>query len=192
MNARIFRMSDSDCLVTEDFCDGKKHYSRMLASFLDDKKSVQVDRACDGSCKPESRMHDLRALLAKAQSDSLQEEDGRILPTVVVLDEIMTSLVAMDQPIKGFEFASMYAKRNSRSSDYCLGSLHVHWSEIFDWHLERKSVTFATHKLSASLCDGSCRQTTKLSRGEKRSVRKQECERKAWEAEWNAKYGISA
>lgn len=191
MNAQIFRMSDSDCLVTEDFCDGKKHYSRTLASFLDDKKSIQVDRTCDGSCKPESRMHDLRALLAKAESDSLQEEDGRILPTVIELDEIMTSLVAMDQPIKGFEFASMYAKRNCRSSDYCIGSLHVHWDEIFDWHLERKPETFATHKLSASLCDGSCCQTTKLTRGEKRSVRKQERERKAWEAEWHAKYSTS-
>lgn len=192
MTAQIFRSSDSDCLVTEDFCDGVTHYSRILDSFSGPKKEVQSNGPCDGSCKSEARTHDVRALLAKAQVDSLREEDGRILPTVVILDEVMTALVATDQPIEGVEFASMYAKRNSRSDDYCLGSLHLHWEESFDWHRDRNPVTYATHTLTASPCDGSCCATTKLTRGEKRSLRKQERDRKAWEAEWSAKYGATA
>ena len=161
MTAVIFRTSDSDCLEKQDFCDGKVHYSRTPASFFGEKKSVQADGPCDGSCKPESRMCDLRALLAKAQ------------------------------PIKGVTFASFYAKRNSQSEDYCLGTLHVHWHESYDWHRERTPVTCATHTLTAVPCDGSCRKTTKLSGSEKRSLRKQERDRNVWEAEWHAKYGTS-
>lgn len=191
MDALIFRKSDSDGLETEDFCDGVKHYTRTLASFGVDK-CVEMDGPCDGSCKAEARTQDVRVLVAKAQGDSLEEEDGRILPSVVLLDEVMTALLATDQPISAVSFASMYAKRNSRSDDYCLGSLHLHWEESFDWHRDRDPVTCATHTLTTSPCDGSCRATTKLTRGETRSVRKQERDRKAWEAEWNAKYGAPA
>ncbi|OGL86267.1 hypothetical protein A3I41_01745 [Candidatus Uhrbacteria bacterium RIFCSPLOWO2_02_FULL_48_18] len=192
MTAVIFRTSDSDCLEKQDFCDGKVHYSRTPASFFGEKKSVQADGPCDGSCKPESRMCDLRALLAKAQRDSLKNDDGRILPTVVELDETLYALFATGQPIKGVTFASFYAKRNSQSEDYCLGTLHVHWHESYDWHRERTPVTCATHTLTAVPCDGSCRKTTKLSGSEKRSLRKQERDRKVWEAEWRAKYGTPA
>lgn len=190
MPAQIFRTSDSDGLETEDFCDGVTHYSRTRDSFSKDKQ-VQKDGPCDGSCKSDARTHDLRADVAKAQMASCEEEDGRILPSVVILDEVVTALLATDQPIRAVSFASMYAKRNSRSDDYCLGSLHLHWEESFDWHRCRDPETFATHTLTASPCDGSCRATTKLTRNEKRSLRKQERDRKAWEAEWNAKHGAT-
>lgn len=188
MSAFIFRKSDSDCDVTETFCDSKNHYTRTLANYAGERRSIQWDRECDGSCKPEKRTKNLRKLLVKAQNDSLRMNDDRILPTVVILDATLTALFTKSGPINGVEFASFYAKRNSRSNDYCIGALHVHWHESFDWHRIPNSETCSTYEITSSLCDGSCRKSTKLTRGEERSLRKQKVDRLQWEAEWNAKY----
>ena len=115
-------------------------------------------------------------------------EDEKILPSVVILDDATTALFATDQPIMGVEFASMYCKRNSRSNDYCLGTLHVHWHESDDWNRIPDSETCSTYEITTSPCDGSCRKFTKLTRGEKRSLRKQEAANRKWVEEWNAKY----
>lgn len=192
MNARIFHISECDGDETQEICDGQHHYSRVLSSVGTMRRSIRRNRSCDGLCKPENRTHDLRKLLAKAESDTLQESNGRILPTVVRLDEFMLALFVSDQSISGVKFASMYAKRNSQYDEYCIGIYHVHWSESFDWWGGSDSGTCATHTISAKPCDGSCKKTTKLTGSELQSLRKQERDRKIWEDEWNKKHGKPA
>ncbi len=179
MSARVFETSDVDGFVSKDFCDGAKHYSRTGDSYSEESE-VHVKDLCDGSCKPEARTHNLRELIAKERGVSLKEEDGRILPTVITLDEVLAAMLRTDQPIMAVRFATMYVKRFCRSADYCLGVLHVTWNENFDWDREQHPKTFATHKLVTSPCDGSCRATTTLTRDERRSLRKQERNHKAW------------
>lgn len=183
-NAVVFMTSDSDGIETRDFCNGETHFRRSRESYASDEpEDISVFGKCDGSCKPERRTHDLRKLVQKVDKD---------LQQVVEVDQATSWLLASKQSIVGVHFRSMYCKRNSRSDDYCLGTFHIHWSESFDWHLKPRSKIHATHTLSISLCDGSCCKTTVLSRREKRSLRKQEHDRKIWEAEWAARYVKSA
>jgi hypothetical protein len=188
MSARIFQVYDCDGIESLSICDGKTLYA-----FPQALSDISVRSACDGSCKTEFRTKDLRQLLAKACAETMMAIEGeKILGTVVRLDKVMTAMVATSQPILGVEFASMYAKRNSRSSDFCLGNLHVHWSMSDDWNRVPKSKTCATYVMETSPCDGSCRKFTKLTRREKCLLHRQKQDRKARDAEWSAKYLKSA
>lgn len=191
MSAQVFRVFDCDGIESTYFCDGKTHFDRAIDAYAYPQEwiNTSVHSACDGSCKPEFRTKDLRQLLAKVCAETMMAIEGKkILGTVVRLDKVMTAMVATSQPILGVEFASMYAKRNSQSSDFCLGNLHVHWSMSDDWNRVPKSKTCATYVVTTSPCDGSCRKFTKLTRREKCLLHRQKQDRKAWDAEWSAKY----
>ncbi len=179
-NAVVFMTSDSDGIETQDFCNGEMHFRRSRESYASDEpEDISVLGKCDGSCKADKRTHDLRKQIEKAQMDS---------QAVIEFDQAIGWLLASKQSILGVNFASMYCKRNSQSDDYCLGTFHIHWCESFDWHLRPRSGLMSSHTLRTSLCDGSCCKTTVLSRREKRSLRKQEHDRKIWEAEWAARH----
>ena len=194
MSAQIYRTLNSDGVCSVYFCDGKSHFDRSYDEFEHPRQStISAVCACDGSCKPESRMIDLRKRLAEARMNRVMDLKGKNdLPSAVHLDAAMTAMFATNQPIVGVEFASMYAKRSYQSNDFCLGTLHVHWHESDDWNRVRNAKTCATYQITTLPCDGSCCKTTRLSRGEKRSLRKQERDRKVWDAEWAARYLKSA
>lgn len=188
---RVFETNQCEGIESTLFCDGVMHFDRFRDQYVfgkDDRSGISVRGACDGSCKPEPRTKDLRKLLEDAQYERMENEEGEILPCSIQLDAAATELFASDQPLLGVEFASMYAKRNSRSNDYCLGSVHLYWSEAFDWHLEANPKTHATHRLTVTPCDKSCVKTTKLSGSERRRLRKQQRHHIIWQDEWDAKH----
>jgi len=138
-------------------CDGTRHaryYEDSLRVRTDDDEEEPVFSACDGSCRPDRRQEDLRAMLEKAGKET-KFVDGSV-PSRIEFDDTAAALFASDRPLSGTRFDSYYCKRDSRGISVCLGDVHVKTITSFDWLAGHDTGFFQTHRVTCEPCDGSC------------------------------------
>ncbi|MFH1315332.1 MAG: hypothetical protein ABIH67_02935 [Candidatus Uhrbacteria bacterium] len=148
-------LKSSDGIDQQEWCiDGDKHVTFMpnfdgLGPFVN-------PRPCDGSCALAHRQQvDVGALIEEMRQESLTDQ-GQDLLSRVQLDTTLKHLLQSRASLIGAEFARFYTKRNSQGQDLCTGSHHIKVITNFDWWNGQDTGFYQTHRLSASVCDGSC------------------------------------
>lgn len=150
-----FLRSSTDGFQEDRLCDGTSHYTHLEAVFEGEVEHASRRGICDGSCRPEARRMDVRAVVSERGERAMRDR-GKTLTSVVEFDEAAQALFAGDAPVPALKFERWYCKRDSEGFAACTGETHVHVSISHDWWGGRKTERFETIRVSAAPCDGSC------------------------------------
>jgi len=146
--------------------DGKVHAQSFNDSFEPTFDRIEVLGKCDGSCvESDTDLHQLVNDLN--QTSKIQSLD---CPSTVEIQAEVQALLDHGGALIGHLIEDGYCKRNSRWKTVCVSELHV----TVSIDLGRAPEEDATkhHSVTASRCDGSCREVILLNKRSGRLLRK--------------------